>query len=512
MPGHLWMRQRSVVVLATLKDVNGKDGNVTRAHAFISYVREDAEHVDRLQNILEAAGIKVWRDTEDLWPGQDWKIEIRRAITTDSLVFIACFSENSQRRSKSYQNEELILAVEQMRLRAPGQAWLIPIRFADCDIPAFDLGAGRTLDSLQCIDLYGASWERGTARLVAAVISILGLRSVRGGPSTTTPAAIASRLKSTLLASDKQIELEELVTETSRDVREKLLDETVFPIASERLSDTVEGVRFLAGQADTYATAIKPIVSLLIPGCTWGRQEHEILWTRTIGDIANVDKRMSGKTALIKLGRLPALIVLYAAGLAAVHRNHFGALRAVAVDPIYRDPMGASPVISAVHPAEIFTDNGATANVLALEADGLEVTDSEIVALMRGRGRRRNTPVSDYLYQSLRQGFSDIILDDDEYADSFDRLEAFLGLLATDAMLQARVSGRYLHGPWFGRFSWRRSGSGKRIEEELSAEVNAQGSAWAPLHAGMFGGSEERAQLATVQFASDTALRRQQYW
>jgi hypothetical protein len=103
-----------------------------RRHAFISYVREDRDHVDRLQGVLESAGIRVWRDTENLWPGQDWKLEIRRAIAHESLAFIACFSENTERRETSYQNEELILAVEQMRLRRPERPWLLPIRFDDC--------------------------------------------------------------------------------------------------------------------------------------------------------------------------------------------------------------------------------------------------------------------------------------------------------------------------------------------------------------------------------------------
>ncbi|KAA9380836.1 TIR domain-containing protein [Microbispora cellulosiformans] len=35
-------------------------------HAFISYIREDKDRVDRLQDILAAAGIRVWRDTEEL--------------------------------------------------------------------------------------------------------------------------------------------------------------------------------------------------------------------------------------------------------------------------------------------------------------------------------------------------------------------------------------------------------------------------------------------------------------
>jgi TIR domain len=88
-------------------------------HVFISYVREDRQRVDRLQAILAQAGINVWRDTGSLWPGQDWQIEIRRAIMSRSLAFIACFSEHSDAKGVSYQNDELIVAVEQMRRRPP---------------------------------------------------------------------------------------------------------------------------------------------------------------------------------------------------------------------------------------------------------------------------------------------------------------------------------------------------------------------------------------------------------
>jgi len=60
-------------------------------HVFLSYVREDSTQVDRLQQILRQAGIPVWRDTSDLGPGQDWPVQIRRAITGDALVFLVCF-------------------------------------------------------------------------------------------------------------------------------------------------------------------------------------------------------------------------------------------------------------------------------------------------------------------------------------------------------------------------------------------------------------------------------------
>jgi hypothetical protein len=140
-------------------------------------VREDSRDVDKLQRTLEAAGVSVWRDTADLWPGEDWRAKIRRAITDNALVFIACFSSQSVARAKSYQNEELLLAVDQLRLRQPDDPWLIPVRFDHCDVPDFDLGGGRTLASIQWVDLFGERREAGYVRLVLAVLRILGQHS-----------------------------------------------------------------------------------------------------------------------------------------------------------------------------------------------------------------------------------------------------------------------------------------------------------------------------------------------
>lgn len=145
-------------------------------HAFLSYVREDSLAVDRIQRVLEAAGVRVWRDTADLWPGEDWRARIREAITGDALAFIVCFSRNSIGRERSFQNEELALAVEQLRQRRPGAPWLMPVRLDDCVIPDLDIGGGRTLASIQRADVFGHRYDEGIARLVAAVLRILGGR------------------------------------------------------------------------------------------------------------------------------------------------------------------------------------------------------------------------------------------------------------------------------------------------------------------------------------------------
>jgi glycine/D-amino acid oxidase-like deaminating enzyme len=162
-------------------------------HVFISYAREDADHVDQLQQTLEAAGIPVWRDTADLWPGQDWRAEIRRAVTDDALAFIACFSRKSLAREKSYQRAEIALAIEQMLLHPPDVPWLIPVRFDNCSIPNIDIGGGRTMASIQRADLFGDRSADGKARLVAAVLRILDHRPGNAAkpPSKARAAAAA---------------------------------------------------------------------------------------------------------------------------------------------------------------------------------------------------------------------------------------------------------------------------------------------------------------------------------
>lgn len=142
-------------------------------HAFISYVHEDSAHADRLQRLLEDAGIPVWRDTVRLWPGQDWRAQIRSAITRDALAFLACFSRASVTRAQSYQNEELNEAIGSLRLRSFDTTWLIPVRFDDCQIPDPDIGGGRTLGSLHYASLFGPRYEQQAERLVQAIREIV---------------------------------------------------------------------------------------------------------------------------------------------------------------------------------------------------------------------------------------------------------------------------------------------------------------------------------------------------
>jgi hypothetical protein len=160
--------------------------NLSDKSVFVSYVREDSVHVDCLEVALRQAGIPVWRDTAELWPGQDWRAQIRRAITSDALVFLACFSRASSGKAVSYQNDELLLAIEQLRLRPAGVTWLIPVRFNECQIPDLDIGGGRTLAVVQRADLIGGRREQEMQRLVA---TIQRMREDHGSGAAELPTA-----------------------------------------------------------------------------------------------------------------------------------------------------------------------------------------------------------------------------------------------------------------------------------------------------------------------------------
>lgn len=473
-------------------------------HAFISYVREDKDSVDRLQQVLVAAGIRVWRDTEDLWPGQDWKLEIKRAINDGSLAFLACFSDSSNAREVSYQREELILAVEQMRQRTLGRPWLIPIRFSDCDVPEYDLGANRSLNSLQRVDLYGDKWELGGPRLISAIMAILGARQARAASvprSASETARPANTLRQVLLDPNRQIEFEDLIDRTMREARDRILDETEFPTDTPRLVAGPDGLEYILEQVRKYESVMRPLMELLVIGCTWGRPEHNGIWARVVQTIANTHKMMGGKTVLVNLRRYALILLVYAAAVAAVNRSNFAALKAVTIDPLYRSQTGRVPVVGVSHVWLLFESYEIGAQVLA-KHDGRDGFDRDLVErLMQRKESKFYTPVSDHLQRLIRPLFAEMIVDDDDFVECFDRTEAILALLATDVELQAVTANRSRgYGPWFGSFTWRHQYFEGGPAHDLLSKSNEDGDRWPPLRVGLFGGSQDRAKAAFDRF------------
>jgi HEAT repeat protein len=135
--------------------------------------RENSKLVDRLADTLRAFDIEVWLDRERLRPGSRWKDAIRDAINSGAF-FIACFSVEYYQRMKTFMNEELTLAIEELRLRPTDQSWFIPVLLNDCRLPERNIGAGETLGSIQHVALY-ADWTDGVQRILSVIQPVSGV-------------------------------------------------------------------------------------------------------------------------------------------------------------------------------------------------------------------------------------------------------------------------------------------------------------------------------------------------
>jgi formylglycine-generating enzyme required for sulfatase activity len=100
---------------------------------FLCHAKEDKSRVKELYHQLEAAGYSPWLDEEDLLPGVDWELEIRRAIR-DSKIFLACLSKKSLNR-KGYIHKEIKIALNELDQMPEGKIYLIPVRFEACEVP-----------------------------------------------------------------------------------------------------------------------------------------------------------------------------------------------------------------------------------------------------------------------------------------------------------------------------------------------------------------------------------------
>ncbi len=152
---------RNVINIATPNDSKEKV-----KHVFISYVHDDIKSVMAIVKKLEENNINVWLDKHNIDPGSDWQIAIKNAIE-DGMYFIACFSENywNKTKQKTYMNEELQIAIEQMRKMPDDTVWFIPVKFSDCNIPNFQIRANKSLDSKQYLPLH-ENWETNIDNLI----------------------------------------------------------------------------------------------------------------------------------------------------------------------------------------------------------------------------------------------------------------------------------------------------------------------------------------------------------
>ena len=110
---------------------------------------------------------------------------------------------------------------------------------------------------------------------------------------------------------------------------------------------------------------------------------------------------------------------------------------------------------------------------------------------------RHYTPMSDYIFSTLRPNFSTLIPDQEVYQRAFDNFEYLWCLLHVDALKQ--IEGSRLWTP-YGSFAWRwnRYEDHGRFSHQTKLILDRQDINWGPVKAGLFGADLNRLKVSDV--------------
>jgi TIR domain len=478
---------------------------------FVSYVREDTYEVDELCAVLEAAQIPYWRDRKDLGPGDAWRAKIQAAIRDGSLVFLACFSDNSRAKEKSYMNEELTVAVDEFRQMPPGRVWLIPVRFDAGDVPPWNLGAGRSLSDLNYADLFGKGHTAQAASLVTTISRLLGekhpspataLAAVEQATDAHRSSMLKQLTKDMLLDSSRRIELDDLVSQEVQRLLAVLKDQD--RVAGPLNGSNEENIVSLAEAAQEMWRLTEPFCASLQVAGRWGEPDALLPWANGIKSFLTAAiKQGSGVDALLRLRYLPGTMSMMTATLACVASQNWKGLKVLVVDSSVRNryEQKLSPIVDVTDPHQPF--GGMTdwvTNALARSTvHGVDLLDA-LKHYTDNKDGKYYTPIAEWMHHELRPVFADQLPDDDQYDNAFDLAEVMLGVLAQDVTNVAKATDPEASGwgraHWYGRATHRWRHRETSPIDDLLYELQTHGNQWGSLKAGLFGGDMDRARAA----------------
>jgi formylglycine-generating enzyme required for sulfatase activity len=124
---------------------------------FLCHASADKPVVRDLYKRLVADGVDAWLDAESLVPGQNWQVEIPKAIR-ESDVVIVCLSEKSINK-EGYVQKEIKFALDVADEKPEGTIFIIPARLEECKVPD-------RLSLYHWVDLYD---EDGYQKLMRAL-------------------------------------------------------------------------------------------------------------------------------------------------------------------------------------------------------------------------------------------------------------------------------------------------------------------------------------------------------
>ncbi|MCF8428477.1 MAG: TIR domain-containing protein [Bacteroidia bacterium] len=107
--------------------------NGQKLKAFLCHANEDKPVVRKLYSRLKKIGVQPWLDDEDLIGGQEWELEIEKAVSSSDIV-IVCLSNKSITKT-GFVQKEIKFALDIADHQPENSIFIIPIRLEECVLP-----------------------------------------------------------------------------------------------------------------------------------------------------------------------------------------------------------------------------------------------------------------------------------------------------------------------------------------------------------------------------------------
>lgn len=100
---------------------------------FLCHSSDNKPVARSLYHQFKSYGIDLWLDEYKLLPGQDWQIEIEKAVRKSDMV-IVCLSRASISK-RGYVQKEIRIALDVADEQPEGTIFIVPLRIEECEIP-----------------------------------------------------------------------------------------------------------------------------------------------------------------------------------------------------------------------------------------------------------------------------------------------------------------------------------------------------------------------------------------
>jgi hypothetical protein len=105
-----------------------------KLQVFLCHASEDKPIVyDLYERLRSENWIYPWLDNEKILPGQDWDLEIEKAIGKADVIII-CLSRISVNK-EGYVQKEINHALDISKKKLEGTIYIIPLKLEDCEVP-----------------------------------------------------------------------------------------------------------------------------------------------------------------------------------------------------------------------------------------------------------------------------------------------------------------------------------------------------------------------------------------